>query len=97
MGPDGAGEEALVLLVGDCKTSALQSLSVSHSPSFPVLLLLPPSRHLWRSADLWCVALLHQPFLIVRLTQDHVVLQEELVSHTKPVEKKNDRKKERER
>ena len=36
------------------------------------------------SADLGSVALLHQPLLVVCLAQDHVVLQEKLVSHTKP-------------
>lgn len=38
-----------------------------------------------RSADLRRVALLHQTLLIVRLAQDHVVLQEELVSDAEPL------------
>lgn len=61
------------------------SPSVSLSLFLPLLfLLLFLLVGLRGSADLGSVTLLHQPLLVVCLAQDHVVLQEKLVSHTKP-------------
>lgn len=44
------------------------------------------------SANLWSIALLHQPFFIVRLAQNHVVLEEKFVSYTKPAQHREDRR-----
>lgn len=63
------------------------SCVITSSPSvslFLPLLLFLLHVGLRGSADLGSVALLHQPLLVVCLAQDHVVLQEKLVSHTKP-------------
>lgn len=68
-------ERTLVLFVSDCM-----------SPSSPLTALSPPVNDgvVGWSADLRCVTLLHQSFLVVCLAQDHVVLQEELVSDAEP-------------
>lgn len=65
------------------------SSSVSLFLPLLLLLLLVDLRG---STDLGSVALLHQPLLVVCLAQDHVVLQEKLVSHTKPAPHKETEK-----
>lgn len=74
----------------DCKLSF--GCSISPAPS-PRLLPAPSASapEVRGSANLGGVALLHQPLLVVRLTQDHVVLQEKLVPHTEPAAQKETR------
>lgn len=70
----GAGEDTSAF-VSDCM-----------SPSGPLAALSPTASGgvVGWSADLRRIALLHQSFLVVCLAQDHVVLQEELVSDAEP-------------
>lgn len=62
-----------------------RSPAVSLFLSLPLFLLVG----MQGSTDLGSVALLHQPVLVVCLAKDHVVLQEKLVSHTKPAPHKD--------
>lgn len=66
-----------MLLVSDCMSPFRSSLSSLPTSESVVL----------GSADLRGIAFLHQPLFVVRLTQDHVVLQEEFVPHAKPEKK----------
>lgn len=70
----GAGED----------TSAFVSDCMSLSGPLAALSPTASDRVAGWSADLRRVALLHQSFLVVCLAQDHVVLQEELVSDAEP-------------